>query len=503
MRFLLWLACAAPLYPADLPPLTGLPPVEALAISPQGGLFATVPTHGGLVIQIFGSGAWKVLCRTGGRPRGLAFDASGGLYVADAGLGAVLRVKPWGEVSEAPGHPAPKAARSVTGGDGLRTGFRIGSAAGTIELERLPEPAPDARPRLAIVSPPDGAILNRHDGELTAEGLRIAVRAAAPRGSAVTVNGAPCDSSGGECVARVTLTAEENRIVAQAGGERAEAVVLWDKHSYPRYRFSTDDNIWFLRDIARNAGRYQSIFDNPYMAMWRDLHRKYGTKFHHNLYYQTEGFNLSQMPDKFREEWKANSGWMRLSFHALANDPDRPYVHASAAQIHRDHRLVMREIERFAGKEVLSPVTTVHWGEATLEAARALRREGVRTLAGYFETRNGLPAVSYYLPLAQLLYMMGRDYWKDTREDITFVRHDIVINSVPLDRIASHLERVAADPHQSEILELMIHEQYFYPDYRAYEPDYRQRVERAIEWVTKRGYRPVFYGDGFLGAEAR
>ncbi|MCL5744184.1 MAG: hypothetical protein M1541_09705 [Acidobacteria bacterium] len=53
------------------------------------------------------------------------------------------------------------------------------------------------------------------------------------------------------------------------------------------------------------------------------------------------------------------------------------------------------------------------------------------------------------------------------------------------------------------MIELMIHEQYFYPDYRAYEPDYRARVERAIEWVTRRGYKPVFYKDGFLGAQRR
>ena len=46
----------------------------------------------------------------------------------------------------------------------------------------------------------------------------------------------------------------------------------------------------------------------------------------------------------------------------------------------------------------------------------------------------------------------------------------------------------------------MIHEQYFYPDYVAYEPDYRDRVERAIQWVTKRGYKPVFFEEGFLGA---
>jgi hypothetical protein len=211
------------------------------------------------------------------------------------------------------------------------------------------------------------------------------------------------------------------------------------------------------------------------------------------LAFQTESFNLSQMPDKYRAEWQRNSDWMRLSFHALANNPDRPYVHASAEQIVRDYRMVVREIERFAGKEVLHPITTIHWGETTLAAARALRREGIRILVGYFEVRNDLPAVGYYVTVPQLRYMMGRDYWKDTREDILFVRHDIVVNTVPLDGIDRHLERVASDPNQSQVMELMIHEQYFYPDYRSYEPDYRQRVERAIEWVTKRGYKPVFY----------
>ena len=49
-------------------------------------------------------------------------------------------------------------------------------------------------------------------------------------------------------------------------------------------------------------------------------------------------------------------------------------------------------------------------------------------------------------------------------------------------------------------MELMIHEQYFYPDYRDYEPDYRQRVETAIKFVVDRGYKPVFYGDGLAGA---
>lgn len=358
-----------------------------------------------------------------------------------------------------------------------------------------------SQPPLRLVEPPDGAILNRHDGEKTPEGLRIVVKGLAGAG-AVRVNGAPVPVRGGAFEAPVVLRDRETKIVAEAaGGERDSITVLWDRDSFPRYRFSTDDNIWFLRDIARNAARYRSIFENPYLGFWREMHRKYGTKVHFNIYYQTEGFNLSQMPDKYRAEWQQNRDWIRLSFHARSNDPDRPYLRASGEQIRYDFRTITREIKRFAGRELLGPVTTVHWGEATREGARALRDEGIRILPGYFRLQNGRPSVSYYLSRPEVLYLSGRDYWKDTTEDILFVRHDIVVNTVALKDIDAFLDRIAADPHQSEVMELMIHEQYFYPDYVAYEPDFRERVERAIAWVTRRGYKPVFFGDGFLGAE--
>ncbi len=354
---------------------------------------------------------------------------------------------------------------------------------------------------LRITNPPGGAILNRHDGRAVPGGLEIEVAGECPEAGAVQVNGAAAQAQGGKFRARVTLRRRENRIEARQGSRRHAIAVLWDRGSYPRYRLSTDDNIWFLRDIARNG--YRSIFDNPYLQFWREMHRKYGTKVHFNIYYETEGFDLTRMPDRYRGEWRGNSDWIRLTFHARANDPDRPYIQAGAEQIREDYRMVTREIERFAGKELLSPVTTVHWGETTREGALALRREGIRIMPGYFQFRNGKPAVSYYLDAARTQYLSGRDYWKDMDADIIFIRHDIVLNTVPLEKIVPHLERIAADPHQSEIMELMIHEQYFYPHYRAYEPDFRQRVERALEWVTKRGYRPVFYSQGFLGAEEK
>lgn len=353
---------------------------------------------------------------------------------------------------------------------------------------------------LRILDPPDGAILNRRDGETTATGLWITVKGEGA--GAVRVNGVATRAASGKWEARVLLRAEENRITAESGAAKDAITVLWDRHSTPRYRVSLDDNIWFLRDIARK--NYASIFDNPFLAMWREMHRKYGAKVHFNIYYETDGFNLSQMPDRYKEEWRRNADWIRLTFHARSNDPDRPYIKAPAEQVVRDYRQVTAEIIRFAGKELLSPVTTIHWGEATREACEALRKEGIKVLVGYFEfDGQGKPRVSYYLPEPRVRYLMGRDYWKDTTLDMLFVRHDMVMNSFKPEEIVPRLEKIAADPHQSEVIELMIHEQYYYPHYQAYEPDYRERVEAAIQWATKKGYKPAWFGEGFLGSQPR
>ena len=443
-----------------------------------------------------------------GAPAGMALDELGNLYVARDGGGKVSVLSPEGK----PVREYPIPGRRVTGvafgGYDLDILYVTEAQGGALYKLRAAQRSQrlswEFGQALRITDPSDGAIVNRHDGEISPAGLRITVKGVSGRGGTVKVNGATVPVRGGAFQAEVVLKERENRVaVEDEGGGRHVITVLWDRDSFPRYRFSTDDNIWFLRDIARNSGTYKSIFDNPYLAFWRDMHRKYRARIHHNIYYETSGFNLSQMPDKYRSEWQANSDWMRLTFHARANDPARPYIHASTEQIREDYRLVTREIERFAGKALLSPVTTIHWAIATRAAARALRQEGVRVLLGVDAFRDDLPYVGYYLTVPQLHSVLGRDYWKDVGEDIIYIHHDMVINHVLPNEVAPRLEQLAADPHQSEVIELIIHEQYFYPEYRAYEPDYRERVERTIEWVTRRGYKPVFFEEGFLGAKPK
>ena len=41
----------------------------------------------------------------------------------------------------------------------------------------------------------------------------------------------------------------------------------------------------------------------------------------------------------------------------------------------------------------------------------------------------------------------------------------------------------------------MIHEQYFYPDYQAYIPNYKERIFAGVQWCVDHGYKPCFSGD--------
>ena len=351
---------------------------------------------------------------------------------------------------------------------------------------------------LRITDPIDGAILNRNVGTPREGGLEIVVTGDAPAGARVVVNGTRASWVGAHFSCSLVLREQRTTITAACGGESHSITVLWDQNSFKRYRFSTDDNCRFLAEIAKN--RYDSIFDAPYMALWRDMHEEYGTRVQHNLFFEHDGFDLTQMPDSYRDEWRANADWMRLTFHSGASQPRNPYIDATGEQIVQDYDLVTREIQRFAGPELLSPFTTIHWGEVTLEGCRALRERGVVGLVGYFIFRDGRPAVSYYLGAEMAQYMNAHDYWYDTCEDLYFVKHDMVVNNVLPEDVVPGLEPLAADPNQTELFELMIHEPQFYPGWGGHRPDYRERVATAIRWATENGYKSVFYEEGFLGA---
>ncbi len=346
----------------------------------------------------------------------------------------------------------------------------------------------------------DGDCVNAHDGVETDAGLRLPIRVCAPAGRAITVNGVPAAFAEGIYTAEVVLNGYRNTVVA-SDGVQAETIRLYRlPNVMGKYRLSSDDNIIFLADITAHADEYTSIFDNPYLAVYKAAHDRYGAKVHLNLFYEfypvESGFpdergyfNLSMMTDKFRDEFRANADWLKLAFHARKEMPASPYQCATAEEITEDCRRVCREIIRFAGRECISDSTTVHYGETSIEALRALRALGFRSLTGYFEkTKHNIPLVAYHTSGALTDHIGARDFWFDTDEDMLFGRIDLVLNYNTLAWVQANLPPVLDAPGRNGFVSIMIHEQYFYPDYVNYRHDFAERVLWACEYLAEHGY---------------
>lgn len=377
-----------------------------------------------------------------------------------------------------------------------------GAAAGSLASGAAAGRAAESPAAVKIEEPYGGAVLNHRHGTASADGLKIGVRGRAPAGAAVTVNGVPAQRDGARFTADVVLRDKETDLVAVSTGDsgRSEdrARVVWDRYSEPRYRFSIDDNSFFLRDIFQKG--YRSLFDCWYLQMLRDLNRKYGTKFSVNIYYTTgDDFSLPQFPDRYRGEWRDQAEWLKLAFHAHADKPDRPYQDVPPEKLLADLDQVAEQIHRFAGPEAYAPPTVIHWGMTRPSALQPLTTRGVRVLSGYFRQSRGVYDVNYRFNDEVSEYLSRHDVWKDFTSGIVFSRVDIVCNSVPVERIVSTLEPQIQDPQTAEILDLFTHEQYFWPFYSNYLPDHPQRLDVALRWVTEHGYRPVFFHEGFLG----
>ncbi len=348
-----------------------------------------------------------------------------------------------------------------------------------------------------IVSPIDGDMLNEFDGVMKNGSLEVPVKIISDKNKNITVNGIKAVFDGQEYNAVVPLNTYTNTIVVsdENTGYHEKIVVYRLLNATGKYRFSLDDNIWFLQDIAQNSNIYKSIFDNPYLGFLKTIHDNFQTKIHINIYYRTDGFNLTQMPSKYKSEWQSVSDWMRLTFHAIQNDPDKLYMNATYDEVKRDYEIVTDQIIRFAGYELLSPVTTLHWGEATYEGCKALRDSGIRALMGDSMIIDGKPAVSYYLDADITERLSRRTFWKDNKLDMIFEKCAVVINVHQPKEIGPFMDNLVKNPHRRGYLDLCIHEQYFYPFYKNYQPNYKEKVITTMKWVTENGYKPAFLSE--------
>lgn len=247
--------------------------------------------------------------------------------------------------------------------------------------------------------------------------------------------------------------------------------------------FTVDDNIKFLRELS--YGSYESLFDHPYTAMYRRLHERFDLKIQLNLFFEEGYFDLSMMPDKYRDEWKQSSSWLKLSFHSRLEN-ENPYIESNYGEVFHDATAVRREIERFAGGESLAKTTTVHWCRATSEGVRALKDAGVCGLLGLYGSETA-PRSSYQSSKEEGdLIRRGAIV---ASGGVAYAGIDVVLNSFEPDVIIEKLTPLT----DRELIKVMIHEQYFHPNYKAYQPNFEEKLKRTFAFLCEKGYTSRFF----------
>lgn len=342
-------------------------------------------------------------------------------------------------------------------------------------------------------------------GERVGDDLKIKVKFNATFNRTLTLDGQPleeyhpgyyrCDYVLKDY--KTTLTVKDEN-----SGEEWSTDVYFLKKAYKKYRISLDDNIWFLQNLTENKDVYKSMFEDPYLALLKSVHDKFGTKFHINIYYETPrhgGFNLSQMTDKFKNEFKENSHWMRLSFHANADYPPRPYWYASYEQAHFEMERVHKEILRFAGEEAFAKtVTTVHCGDCSVEAAKAFRDLGVKAfVASYRWDSDSDLDIRMYCDGEQCMLLNKYGFYYDKEFDIIHFSYYYPIQHTEPEFYDEGLKNKAEAMPKYPYREFCLHEQYFYPEFHLYQNNYYEKLCTVASLCQRDGYEPIFADELF------
>lgn len=249
------------------------------------------------------------------------------------------------------------------------------------------------------------------------------------------------------------------------------------------YCFTVDDNIRFFKELTQ--GDYQSLFEHPYLAVFKRLHEQFGLKVQLNLFYKTDGFALSEMTDRYKAEWTENAHWLKLSFHSERENVE-PYKNSPYDEVFAHCSAVHREILRFAGAKSLAQTTTIHYCLATKEGLRALADNGVQGLLGLYGSPEA-PRSSYQSsPEEGKLLREGEVIPKN---QICYGGIDIVLNSYCKDDILQKLDALT----QRNRIKVMIHEQYFYEDYKWYQADFEEKLHATFAFLTEHGFESRFF----------
>ena len=325
------------------------------------------------------------------------------------------------------------------------------------------------------------------------------------------------------------------------GGRLGPTITNWELRSAKhlagkKAAMYIDDVIWIFRDLARQRPR--SMFDNPLLSVLKEAHERYGLKLQLNCFYRTDmfygmdEFSLADMTEAYKTEWQAAKGWLKIGFHAYQEFPDYPFVNSSYGDIATALDRMRGEVRRFAGEDVFTYALLGHWLPFSKDGCRALKDRGVKLIActdgdryAYTGDRSSLPyghafrvesnrkpetalfrrtaydaaLLSSVCGYNHLVPEQAEKTWgtfahvfdRDLGVGFKRYRSGPMLNLCTPEKVREEMD--AAQKY--DLLAFADHEQYFYSDYYAYQPDYAEKILLAARLANASGREFIFIED--------
>lgn len=245
------------------------------------------------------------------------------------------------------------------------------------------------------------------------------------------------------------------------------------------FSLSFDDSILIFKDIADKNPK--SIFENSTLNWYKVLHDKYGVVITCYVYYEDGEFNLTQVPEKYHDEFVENSSWLRFGFHTINGS-----TNYQTGEIVSDYQKTINELIRIIGAESIDNVLRLQMFQGSYDEVKKLKLLDNEPIVGLLTADD--KRQSYYLDGSKNAYIYSHDEYYDS--DLNLYLFSTDFRTEYVENIGSKLKELSMDSWNNQTGDLVVFSHEW-----ALSVDNKEKIERVCQYAKEKGYRFEFFED--------
>lgn len=246
------------------------------------------------------------------------------------------------------------------------------------------------------------------------------------------------------------------------------------------FSLSFDDTILIFEDIS--SKNYDSIFENATLAWYKDLHSKYGVAVSCFVYYEDGDFNLSDVPERYRDEFEKNSNWLRFGFHTVDKDTN----YQTGNNLVSDYEKTVQQLKRIVGSKSIDNVIRLQNFQGTYDEINQLAKLEDEPIKGLLTADDARQ--SYYLSSKENSYIYAHDELYDENIGVYFFSTDFRTEYV--ENMGAKLKELQKECWNNQTGDLVVFSHEW-----ALSLENKAKIEKVCKYAYDQGYLCGFLED--------